>query len=204
MLRAAVGLHPNYVGTAGPADWDGVVELCSRPGVVALGETGLDRYRDYSPFATQQDYFQRHLDLSRSTGLPVCVHCREAAPDVLAMLRADYDKHGPIRGVIHSFSEDRLFMEAVTEMGLYVSFSGPLTFKNAGALRDVARLSPRDSVLVETDAPYLAPVPHRGETNEPAYVALTGAALADRCGVSIEEIARATTENAKRLFNRWH
>jgi TatD DNase family protein len=200
LLRAAVGLQPNDLIDAGPGDWDAVVRLAEHPAVVALGETGLDRHWDRTPFAVQEDYFARHLGLSRRTGLPVVIHCREAEADVVRMLRADFDRHGPVRGVLHSFTGDWPAAEACLGMGLYVSFAGMVTFKNAGDLRAVAAKVPGDRLLVETDSPYLAPVPVRGKRNEPAYVAHTAACLAGVRGVPAEELAAATTRNALRLF----
>src|SRR5947209_8196138 len=188
LLRAAVGLQPNDLIDAGPGDWDAVVRLAGRPAVVALGETGLDRHWDRTPFAVQEDYFARHLDLGRRTGLPVVIHCREAEADVVRMLRADFDRHGPVRGVLHSFTGDWPAAEACLAMGLYVSFAGMVTFKNAEDLRAVAAKVPADRLLVETDSPYLAPVPLRGQRNEPAYVAHTTACLAGVRGVPTGEL----------------
>jgi TatD DNase family protein len=200
LLRATVGIQPNHVAEATSTAWDEVVALVQRPEVVALGETGLDRYWDRTPFAQQEGYFARHLELARRIERPVVIHCREAEGDVVRMLRADFDKHGPVRAVMHSFTGDLATAQACVEMGLYISFAGMLTYKNAQALRDVAAKMPLDRVLVETDCPYLAPVPHRGQRNEPAYVVHTATVLAQTLGVPIGVIAEHTTRNARALF----
>jgi TatD DNase family protein len=198
---AAVGLHPNYVSSAGRDDWDAVVRLAGSPRVVALGETGMDRYWDHSPLDLQRDYFRRHLDLSRETGLPFVVHCREAWPDVLDELQRAAAT-GPLNGVLHSFTGDEAQARACLDLGLYISFAGMVTFKKSGELRDVAALIPEDRLLVETDAPYLAPAPYRGKRNEPAWTRKTLECLAELRGVDPAHLAAATTVNAQRLF-RW-
>ena len=200
MLAATVGIQPNEVAEAGPSDWDAVVRLAEKPAVVALGETGLDRYWDRTPFTQQEDYFARHLALARRIGRGVVIHCREADADVVRMLRDEYDKHGPVRGVMHSFTGKLETARACMEMGLYISFAGMLTYKNAQDLRDVAAQLPAARVLVETDSPYLAPVPVRGKRNEPAYVAHTAACLASLLGLSADALAGRTTQNARALF----
>jgi TatD DNase family protein len=200
VLAATAGIHPNHAAEAGPGDWDAVAALAADPRVVALGETGLDRHWDFTPFATQEDYFARHLHLSRTLGKPVVIHCREADADVLRVLRDEYDRAGPLRGVLHSFCGDRATADACLAMGLYVSFAGMLTYKNAAALREVAAALPADRLLVETDSPYLAPVPQRGKRNEPAFVAHTAACLAGLLGMGAGELATRTTANARALF----
>lgn len=199
-LSASVGIQPNHVAEAGAGDWDAVVALATRPKVVALGETGLDRYWDRTPFAQQEDFFVRHLALARQLSLPVVIHCREAEADVVRMLREDFDRHGPVRGVMHSFTGDLATARACLDMGLFISFAGMLTYKNAQNLRDVAAEMPPERVLVETDSPYLAPVPVRGKRNEPTYVTHTGACLAQLLGVSTEALAEHTTRNARTVF----
>jgi TatD DNase family protein len=174
--------------------------LSTRPEVVALGETGLDRHWDYTPFVQQEDYFARHLELARKLDRAVVIHCREAEADTVRMLRADFGQHGPLRAVMHSFTGDLATAEACVAMGCYISFAGMLTYKNAQELRDVAAKMPLERVLIETDCPYLAPVPHRGQRNEPAYVVHTAAVLAQTMGVPIEVIAEHTTRNARQLF----
>jgi TatD DNase family protein len=197
---ATVGIHPNHAAEAAPAAWDEVVALAGKKEVVGIGETGLDRHWAYTPFPLQEDYFARHLGLRRRTHKPVVIHCREADADVLRMLRADFDKHGPIRGVMHSFVGDAATAEACLAMGLYLSFAGMLTYKNAQALREVAARLPLESLLVETDCPYLSPVPVRGKRNEPANVVHTAACLAGLHGMTPEALADWTTRNARALF----
>jgi TatD DNase family protein len=197
---ATAGIHPNNAAKALADDWDKVVALSAEARVVGIGETGLDRHWDDTPFPLQEDYFDRHLELSRSTGKPIVIHCREAEADVLRMLRAAFDQHGPIRGVMHSFTGGVELAQACREMGLYLSFAGMLTYKNAAALRETAARQPIDRLLVETDSPYLAPVPVRGKRNEPANVVHTAACLAQVLGVSPETLAEKTTANARALF----
>ena len=199
-LFATVGIQPNHVAEAAAGDWDEVVRLVTAARVVGVGETGLDRYWDRTPFAQQEDYFARHLELARKHNLAVVIHCREAEADVVRMLRADYERHGPVRGVMHSFTADADTARACLAMGLYLSFAGMLTYKNAQALRDVAATVPLERLLVETDSPYLAPLPLRGKRNEPANVAHTAACLAVLKGVSAGELAEQTTRNARALF----
>ena len=196
---ATVGLHPNYVSTAGPQDWDQIVDLAKSPKVVGLGETGLDQYWDHSPLDLQVEYFDRHLELSRDLGLPFVVHCRDAEADVVAQLRR-HAQQGPLNGVMHSFCGSSETAAACLEMGMYLSIGGMVTFKKNESLRQVAATIPTDRLLIETDAPYLAPTPFRGKRNEPAHVRLTAACLAEIRGVSKEEIAGATTANARQLF----
>jgi TatD DNase family protein len=201
ILSATVGIQPNNVAEATSTAWDEVVGLAAAAGVVALGETGLDRHWDYTPFPQQEDYFARHLDLARRLGLPVVIHCREAEADVVRMLRADFDKHGPVKAVMHSFTGDAATAEACLALGLCISFAGMVTYKNAAALREVAKTVPLDRLLVETDSPYLAPVPVRGKRNEPANVVHTAACLAGLKGVEATAIAEHTTRNARALFS---
>jgi TatD DNase family protein len=201
LVVAAVGIQPNSVVEAKPGDWDDVVRLAqSEPGVVAIGETGLDRYWDRTPLPLQQDYFARHIELARKLGKPFVIHCRDAEADIVAMLRTEYERHGPIRAVMHSFTGDQATARACLEMGLYISFAGMVTYPTAQNLRDVARQVPLDRLLVETDCPYLAPQPVRGQRNEPAYVLHTAALLAELQGVSLAEFEEQTTRNARTLF----
>jgi TatD DNase family protein len=200
ILSPTAGIHPNNASEAAPGDWDEVVRLVEAGKVVGIGETGLDRHWDYSPFPLQEEYFSRHLALARKHGLPVIIHCREAEADVERMLREDYDRHGPLRGILHSFAGTQAMAEAGLAMGLYLSFAGMLTYKNADDLRQVAARVPLDRVLVETDCPYLAPVPVRGKRNEPAFVAHTAAVLASVLDVDLQTLAERTTANARSLF----
>jgi TatD DNase family protein len=199
-IFATVGIHPNEITQAQPDDWDRIVRLACEPVVVGMGETGLDRYWDRTPFATQQEWFARHLDLGRARNLAVVIHCRDAEADVVQMLRDAYERHGSIRGVMHSFVGSKETAEACLAMGLYLSFAGMLTYKKADNVREAAAMVPRDRLLVETDCPYLAPVPLRGKRNEPANVVHTAACLANVQGISIEDLAAATTRNARALF----
>lgn len=200
MLFAAAGIQPNHVAEAHAGEWDAILELTKHPKVIAIGETGLDRYWDRAPIPLQEEYFARHLELARLLGKPVVIHCREAEADVVRMLRAEFNQHGPIRGVMHSFTGDEATARDCLAMGLHISFAGMLTFKNSEALRKVAATVPLNCVLVETDSPYLAPMPHRGKRNEPAFVAHTAACLASVLGVSAEKISEQTYQNAKELF----
>lgn len=197
---AAVGIQPNYTAQAQPDDWSVIEELAQHPRVVAVGETGLDRYWDYAPIEVQQDYFDRHLALSLRLGKPFIVHCREAEADVVAQLRrAAAD--GPLSGVMHSFSGDPATAAACLELGLYLSFAGMVTYKKNADLRAIAKSAPSDRILVETDAPYLAPTPNRGKRNEPAWVVHTARTLADERSEPLDGFAEQTTTNACRLFS---
>lgn len=200
LMRAAVGIQPNHVAEAQRGDWDVIRELVQLPAVVAVGETGLDRYWDRAPFPLQEDYFARHLALSRDTHKPIVIHCREAEADVVRMLRAEFDACGPVAGVMHSFTGDAATARACLQMGLHISFAGMVTYKNAENLRQVAATIPLDRLLVETDSPYLAPMPVRGKRNEPAYVVHTADCLAKVLGVTPAAIDEYTTRNARTLF----
>ena len=198
-VYAILGLHPNYVSAAQPGDWDQIVALMRSPKVVGVGETGLDKYWDYAPIELQRDYFDRHIELSRQLDLPFVVHCREAEPETLEVLR----KHaatGPLRGLMHAFCGSAETAAACLEMGMHLSFGGMITFKKNDAQRELSATLPLDRLLVETDSPYLAPTPFRGKRNEPAHVRLTAACLAETRGVSKEDVAAATTRNARLLF----
>jgi TatD DNase family protein len=201
LVRATVGIQPNHVAQESPTAWEEVLRLVNQDGVLALGETGLDRHWDYTPFPQQEDYFSRHLQLARRHSLPVVIHCRDAEADVVRMLRDDYERNGPVRGVMHSFTSDLATAEACLAMGLHISFAGMVTYKNAQALRDVAARIPFDRLLIETDCPYLAPVPLRGKRNEPAFVLHTAICLAAVRVVDLSVIAQQTTHNATILFH---
>jgi TatD DNase family protein len=197
---ATAGIHPNNILGEKPNAWDEVVALAADASVVGVGETGLDRHWDDTPFAVQEEYFARHLDLGRRLGKPVVIHCREAEADALRLLRDHFDRHGPVRGVMHSFTGTAATAEACLAMGLYLSFAGMLTYKNATALREVAARVLPERVLVETDSPYLAPVPLRGQRNEPANVVHTAACLAGLLGLTPDALAERTSANARALF----
>ncbi len=198
---ASAGIHPNYAEQARAEDWDSVKRCAHHPRVRALGETGLDRFHKFTPFAIQEDFFARHLALSREMRLPVVIHSRDCDEDMLRVLREEYDRNGPLLGVMHSFASGEATANACLEMGLYLSFSGMITYKKSDELRQAAAKAPEDRILVETDCPYLAPTPHRGKRNEPAFVVHTAQTLAEIRGVPFATLAATTTENAMRLFN---
>jgi TatD DNase family protein len=194
-IWCSVGVHP-HEAEAEPAAAEALVALTKHPKVIAIGETGLDFYYEHSPREQQTQVFRAHLVAARETGLPVIVHTRDADPETIAILEAEK----PHAGVIHCFSTGRELAERAVTLGFYISISGIATFKNAQALRDIVRDLPLERLLVETDAPSLAPVPMRGKTNEPAFVVHTAALVAQLKGVTQEELARVTTENFFRLF----
>jgi TatD DNase family protein len=199
-VHAAVGMQPNYLAEAQPGDWDRVVAMVGRPGVVAIGETGLDRYWDFTPFDMQQDYFDRHIRLSQERALPFIVHMRDCDEDILVMLR-EARLRGPLNGVMHSFTGSQAMADECLQMGLYISFAGMATYKKSEELRAIATTMPDDRILVETDSPYLSPEPVRKiKRNEPAHVVHTAACLAEVRGTTLEKFAELTTANAKRLF----
>jgi len=206
-VYAAVGLHPGEVPAVSLCDMRELAALAAHPKVVAIGETGLDYYReakdDMALRQLQKDLLWAQLDLAKQHSLPVVLHNRAADADLLQILRAHGEALPRERrpwGVMHCFSGDEKFAFDCLEIGLFISYTGILTFKNAAALRDVAQRVPLECVMVETDSPYLAPVPHRGQRNEPAHVPRIAEALAQVKGVPVEEVARVTTANAQRLF----
>lgn len=196
---ASVGVHPNERDDH-EATVEELVSFGRDEKVVAVGETGLDYFRSEGDLRWQHDRFRRHMDAARILGLPLVVHTRESAADTLTMLRDG--GAGDIGGVMHCFTENWDTAARALDLGFHISFSGIVTFKNAEALRDVARKVPLDRMLIETDAPYLAPVPHRGRTNEPAFVRHVAECLAGVRGLSLEAIAEATTDNFYRLFSK--
>lgn len=197
----SVGTHPHNAGEEEGIPAAEIISLAEHPKVVAIGEAGLDYFYDKAPRDAQAAGFRTHIAAARETGLPLVIHARDADDDVAAILRDETGK-GAFPFILHCFSSGRSLAETGVELGGYVSFSGILTFKKSEELRAIARDLPRDRLLVETDAPYLAPTPHRGKRNEPAYVAHTAAVLADTLGISNDEIAEITTENALRIFSR--
>ena len=200
IVHAAVGIHPNNVHEEAAGDWDRILALVEQPKVVALGETGLDRHWDRAPFDRQQDFFARHLELSRQRRLPFIVHLRDCEADVLAMLREAY-RHGPLLGVMHSFTGGPEMAAECVAMGLYISFAGMVTYKKSHDLRACAATIPADRILIETDSPYLSPEPVRKiRRNEPAHVAHTAACLAEVRGEPLEAFSAHSTANARRLF----
>jgi TatD DNase family protein len=195
----SVGVHPHESASEGGVGVDALVTASAHPKVVAFGETGLDYHYEHSPRADQLRSFRTHIAAARETGLPVVIHSREADDDTIAVIEDEMTRGG-FSGVLHCFGSSLQVAERFVALGLYISFSGVLTFRNADSLRTAAAALPHDRLLVETDAPYLAPVPLRGRRNEPAYVAHTAGELARVRGVSVETIARETTENFFRLF----
>jgi TatD DNase family protein len=198
-VYCSVGTHPHNAGEETDVTADELVELAAYPKVVAIGEAGLDYFYDKAPRAAQASGLRVHIEAARRTGLPLVIHSRDADDDMAAILREE-SAAGTFPFVMHCFSSGRDLAEAAIELGGYVSFSGILTFKNSQELRDIARDLPLDRLLVETDAPYLAPTPYRGKRNEPAYVAHTATVLADVKGLSPQALAERTTENFFRLF----
>jgi TatD DNase family protein len=196
---AVVGIQPNYVQVAGDNDFAEIEALSQSPRVVGIGETGLDRYWDYAPIEQQVDYFDRHIELAKQRDLPFVVHCRDAEADVLTVLQRAAAT-GPLRGVMHSFTGELATAQECVALGMHISFAGMLTFKRNDPLRAVAAALPSDRLLVETDAPYLAPAPYRGKRNEPAHVRYSCGQLADLRGISKDEMAAITTANARALF----
>jgi TatD DNase family protein len=200
-VYCSVGTHPHNAHEEPDITAGALAELTEHPKVVAIGEAGLDYHYDNSPREAQAAGLRVHVEAARRTGLPLVIHAREADADLAAILRGEMGK-GAFPAVLHCFSSGRGLAEAGITLGHYVSFSGILAFKNSQDLRDIARDLPADRILVETDAPYLAPPPHRGKRNEPAFVVHTAAALAEARGVTPEEIAERTTENFFRLFSK--
>lgn len=204
-IRAAVGIHPNVCCQAAEGDWEQIVELSSHPRVAAIGETGLDKYWDDCPWEIQVDYFRRHLHLSHESKKPIVIHTRDCAEETLEILRDEASgADGQISGVMHSFTGPQLVADGCLELGLYISFAGMVTFKNATEIADIARQVPENRILVETDSPYLTPAPHRGKRpNHPAMTRHTLEFIADLRGVPTEQMASITTQNACRLFGAW-
>jgi TatD DNase family protein len=197
-IVAAVGLHPHDARVSTDALLAELEQLARDPQVVAVGETGLDFHYDHSPRDVQREVFRRFVDLAKRVKKPLVIHTREAAEDTLAILYEEGARE--VGGIIHCFSEDPNFAKCALELNFVSSFSGIVTFKTATAVREAARLQPIDAILVETDAPYLAPVPYRGKRNEPAYVTRTADVIAELRGISVEEVRAATTRNACRVF----
>lgn len=197
---AAVGIQPNYCGDAQPGDWQGIEQLARSPRVVAIGETGLDRYWDHTPWPVQVDYFQRHIALSHATGRPLVIHMRDCEREMLDEV-ARMPNAKPVRGIMHSFTGTAGGATDYLELGLDISFAGMVTYPKSTALREVAALIPADRLLIETDSPYLSPHPRRSQRpNEPSLIVHTARCLAECRGVAVDELAAVTTQNARRLF----
>ncbi len=202
-IWATVGVHPDNEGVQEPTLED-LVSRSQLPRVVGIGETGLDYYRlgerSVEDMAWQRERFRVHLRAARQTSLPLVIHTREASADTIGILKEE--GQGQVTGVFHCFTETQEVARAALDLGFMISFSGILTFKNAADLREVARFVPLDRCLIETDSPYLAPVPYRGKTNSPAYVPYVAKQLAELKGCEVEEIGRITSENFAQLFSR--
>lgn len=199
-VGAAVGIHPHDAATWSEAAHVELAELARDPAVVAVGEIGLDYHYDHSPRDVQRSVFARIVALARDVKKPIVIHTREAAADTLAVLESEGARD--VGGIIHCFSEDRAFAERALDLGFDLSFSGIVTFKGAKSVHDVAAWAPIDRILVETDSPYLAPVPVRGKPCEPAYIVHTARRVAELRGIALEELAEATSVNAERRFRR--
>ena len=197
----SVGTHPHNAHEELDIDAKTLIALAKHPKIVAIGEAGLDYHYDKSPRPDQASSFRQHIAAARETGLPLVIHARECDADMAAILREETAR-GAFKAVLHCFTGGRDLAFTAIELGHYVSFTGILTFKNSAALREIAAALPADRILVETDSPYLAPVPYRGKRCEPAYVVETAKVLAETRGVTFDEVARQTGENFFRLFNK--
>jgi TatD DNase family protein len=198
---ASIGVHPHEADTHPDLGAAMLIEAAGHPRVVAIGECGLDYYYDKSDRAAQRERFQAHIEAARATGLPLVVHTRDAEEDTADILTREVGKGG-VAGVLHCFTGSAGLARTALDLGFYVSLSGIVTFKNAKELQETAKIIPRDRLLVETDAPFLAPVPHRGQTCEPAFVANTAAFLSDLRDEPLDELSAATTANFFRLFDK--
>lgn len=198
---ASVGVHPDYEDTPEP-DLDGLLHLAAHPKIIAIGETGLDYYRLTGDLEWQRERFRTHIRASRASGKPLIIHTRSASADTIRIMREEGagTDAGGAGGVMHCFTESLEVAEAAIDMGFYISFSGIVSFKSAKQLQAVAQALPLDKILIETDSPYLAPVPHRGKMNEPGYVRHVAEALATLKGVPLAEVATQTTANFCQLF----
>jgi TatD DNase family protein len=196
-LHASVGVHPDYEGVEEPSAAR-LVELAQHPKVIAIGETGLDYFRLKGDLEWQRERFRNHIRAARESNKPLIIHTREAAADTLRIMKEE--NAAEACGVMHCFTETWEVAEAALAMGFYISFSGIVTFKNAKQLKDVAQRVPLERILIETDAPYLAPAPHRGKLNQPAYVKHVAEEIALLRGIGLDEVGRRTTENFERLF----
>jgi TatD DNase family protein len=197
-IYATVGMHPHDAKDVGTEELRALSELTAHPKVVAVGETGLDYYYNHSPREVQRRVFSQFIRIARQTGLPIVVHERDATKDAAELLRSE--GAGELRGVIHCFTGNYEAACAYLDLGFYLSFTGIITFKNAERLRDVVRKVPLEHMLIETDSPFLTPVPHRGKRNEPAYVRLVAETIANIKKIDLQEVARVTTENVSSLF----
>lgn len=201
-LWCTVGVHPHNAAKAPIPTPEALADLATHPKVIGIGESGLDYFYDKAPRDTQAENFRAHIRAARLAGLPLCIHARDADDDIAEILRDERDRGGDFDFLLHCFSSTRALAEAAVAMGGFLSFSGILTFPKSTELRDIARDMPLDRLLVETDAPYLAPVPFRGKRNEPAWVAHTAKVLAQVHGMEEQSMAELTTTNFRRLFRK--
>lgn len=202
-IMCSLGVHPHQAAEEFEiCTEERLIELSAHPKVIGLGETGLDYFYDKSPRDQQQEAFRRHIRASAKTGLPLIIHTRDADVDTMRIVREETAGAAPVPGLLHCFSSGRALAEEALDYGFYLSLSGIVTFKKSEELRDIVRDVPLERILVETDAPYLAPMPYRGKRNEPAFVAKTAEVVASIKGVSAEEVAAITTDNFFRLFSR--
>ncbi len=200
-IWCSLGVHPHEADTEPEVSPAQLVDLAKHPKVVGIGESGLDYYYEHSSREAQRRSFRSHIAAARTTGLPLIVHTRDADDDTVGILQEEHAK-GPFPGLIHCYSTSHELAERSLEIGFYISLAGIVTFKSADSLRQTVRQLPIERILIETDAPYLAPVPMRGKSNEPAFVAHTAAAVAELKGMSVDELTRATSANFFRLFLR--
>lgn len=200
---ASVGIHPHEADDHPDIDTERLISVARHPRVIGIGETGLDYYYDHSGRQRQQASFRAHIAAARETGLPLIIHTRDAEDDTAAILQEEMGK-GAFSGVIHCFAASGAFAEKALDLGLYISISGIVTFKNAKDLQETAARLPADRLLIETDSPFLAPVPMRGKPCEPGFIHYTAAFLAGLRGVSVEELATQTATNFARLFSKAH
>ncbi|MCB2102280.1 MAG: TatD family hydrolase [Rhodobacterales bacterium] len=200
-IFCTVGIHPHNAADEPDVTPEHLARMAEHPKVVGIGETGLDFYYDHSPRDVQERQFRAHIGAARQTGLPLVIHTRDADDDMIRILRDEHGQ-GAFPGLLHCFSSGHAVAECAVELGLYVSLSGIVTFKTAESLRDSARQLPLDRLLVETDSPYLAPMPNRGKRNEPAFTALTAQRVAEERGLPAADFAAATTDNFFRLFTK--
>ena len=200
-VYAAIGIHPHRVEEHGVLPVEQIVSWTEHPKVIGIGETGLDYHYDKSPRDMQRASFANHIEAARQTGLPFITHTRNADADTSAIIE-EMCGDGQAAGLLHCFSSGRVLAENAVANGLYISFSGILTFRNSQDIRDTAKIVPQDRLLVETDAPFLAPVPKRGKTNEPAFTAYTAGVLAETCGIGSSQMNEVTTDNFFNLFEK--
>lgn len=198
-IYAAIGWHPVDAIDMKEEDLLWIEELSTHPKVVAIGEMGLDYHWDKSPKDIQKEVFRKQIQLAKKLKMPIIIHNREATEDVITIL--EEERADEVGGIMHCYSDHVEYVQRCLDLGFYISLGGPVTFKNAKDPKEVAKIVPLDRLLIETDCPYLAPHPHRGKRNEPAYVKLVAETIAEIKGISLEELAQRTTENAKKLFS---